>query len=145
MWIEDRFKSQVLQEYFNVMLYRDLIERYTIKDVSVLKYLVKRFLASFTKEVSINKLYNKLKSRGISISKDRIYRMVDQIFSIYMLAYVEKHDPSVTKREMSKKKIYLYDNGFAAVTQYFFLKTEASFWKTWCLLSLGLKEKRYTF
>ncbi|NVM21095.1 MAG: ATP-binding protein [Desulfobacterales bacterium] len=120
--IEDRFKPQVLQEYFNVMLYRDLVERYTIRDVSVLKYLIKRLIASFTKEFSVNKLYNELRSRGISISKDRIYRIVDQIFSIYMLAYVEKHDPSVTKREMSNKKIYLYDNGFAAVTQYSFFE-----------------------
>jgi len=120
--IEDRFKPQVLQEYFNVMLYRDLVERYTIKDVSVLRYLMKRLIASFTKEFSVNKLYNELRSRGISISKDRIYRLVDQIFSIYMLAYVEKHDPSVTKREMSNKKIYLYDNGFAAVTHYSFFE-----------------------
>ena len=120
--IEERFKPQVLQEYFNVMLYRDLLERYAIKDVSILKYLMKRLIASFTKEFSVNKLYNELRSRGISISKDRIYRIVDQIFSVYMLAYVEKHDPSVTKRAMSNKKIYLFDNGFAAVTQYFFLE-----------------------
>ena len=120
--IEEQFKPQVLQEYFNVMLYRDLLERYAIKDVSILKYLMKRLISSFTKEFSINKLYNELKSRGISISKDRIYRIVDQIFSIYMLAYVEKYDPSVTKREMSNKKIYLFDNGFAAVTQHSFFE-----------------------
>lgn len=120
--IEERFKPQVLQEYFNVMLYRDLLERYMIKDASILKYLMKRLISSFTKEFSVNKLYNELRSRGISISKDRIYRIVDQIFSIYMLAYVEKYDPSVTKREMSNRKIYLFDNGFAAVTQYFFFE-----------------------
>ena len=48
--------------------------------------------------------------------------IVDQIFSVYMLTCVEKYDPSVTKREMSNKKIYLYDNGFAAVTQYSFFE-----------------------
>ena len=120
MEIEERFNSQVLQEYFNVMLYRDLLEKYTIKDVSTLKYLMKRLIASFTKEFSVNKLCNELRSKGILISKDRIYRMVDQILSIYMLTYIEKHDPSVIKREMSNKKIYLFDNGFAAVTQYSF-------------------------
>ena len=67
---DDRIKVQVLQEYFNVMLYRDLVERYEIRDVSILKYLIKRLIGSFTKEFSINKLYNDLKSRGFSIGKD---------------------------------------------------------------------------
>jgi uncharacterized protein len=120
--IDDRFKPKVLQEYFNVMIYRDLLERYGIKDVSTLKYLIKRLIASFTKEFSINKLYNNLKSRGLSISKNRIYNLVDQIFSIYMLTFVEKFDLSVTKREMSNRKLYLYDNGFAAVTHYSFFE-----------------------
>jgi hypothetical protein len=51
--IPERFKAQVLQEYFNVMLYRDLVERYEIKDISVLKYLIKRLIGSFTKEFSV--------------------------------------------------------------------------------------------
>jgi len=143
--IEERFKPQVLQEYFNVMLYRDLVERYTIKDVSILKYLVKRLIASFTKEFSVNKLYNELKSRGISISKDRIYRIVDQIFSIYMLAYVEKHDPSVTKREMSNKKIYLYDNGFAAVTRYSFFEDRGKLLENLVFVHLRAQTKEIYF
>ena len=34
--IDRQFKPDVLQEYFNVMLYRDLIQRYEIKDFSLL-------------------------------------------------------------------------------------------------------------
>jgi len=37
-----------------------------------------------------------------------------------MLTYVEKYDPTLVKREMSNKKIYLYDNGFASAIQYAF-------------------------
>ncbi len=46
------------------------------------------------------------------------YQMVIEIFAIYMLAYIEKYDPAVIKREMSNKRVYLYDNGFATATQY---------------------------
>jgi len=111
MTVHQRFKAQVLQEYFNVMLYRDLVERYKISDPALLKYLLKRLISSFTKEFSVNKLYNDLKSRGFSVGKDSLYRMMDQVFDIYMLAKVERYDPSVVKREMSNKKIYLFDNG----------------------------------
>jgi len=96
--MDSHLKVQVMQEYFNVMIYRDLTERYDIRDVSILKYLIKRLISSFTKEFSVNKLYNDLKSRGLSISKNHIYKTVEQIFSVYMLANVEKYDPSVIKK-----------------------------------------------
>lgn len=120
--MENRFKAAVLQEYFSVMLYRDLIERYVIRDTAILKYLVKRLIASFTKEFSVNKLYNDLKSRGFKIGKDSIYQLIEQILSVYMVASVEKYDPAVVKREMSNRKVYLYDNGFASITQYAFFE-----------------------
>ena len=118
--MEERFKPQVLQEYFNVMLYQDLVERHYIRDLSVLKYLLKRLIGSFTREFSVNKLYNELKSRGLSIGKDSIYKLMEDIFAIYMLANVERYDPAVVRREMSNKKVYLYDNGFAAALHYSF-------------------------
>ncbi len=119
----DRYiKPQVLQEYFNVMIYRDLIERYGIRDVSVLKYLLKRMIGSFTKEFSVNRLFNDLKSRGLAIGKDRLYALVDRVFSVYMVASMEKYDPSVVRREMSNRKIYLHDNGFASIAHYAFFQ-----------------------
>ena len=36
------------------------------------------------------------------------------------MAYVEKYDPSIVKREMSSRKIYLYDNGFSSAINYIF-------------------------
>ncbi len=118
--VDPALKVEILHEYFNVMIYRDLVERCDIKDISVLKYSLKRMIAGFTKEFSVNKLYRDLKSAGRNIGKHHIYELMDAIFSVYMLAQVEKYDPSVIKREMSNKKIYLYDHGFASVTQYTF-------------------------
>jgi len=118
--MDDRFKAKVLQEYFNVMFYRDLVEHYRLSDPAVARFLIKRLMSSFTKEFSVNKLYNDLKSRGFSLAKDSLYRMVEEIFDIYMMARVERYDPAVVRREMSNKKMYLYDNGFASAMNYAF-------------------------
>ncbi len=118
--IDERFKAQTLQEYFNAMFYRDLVARYRISDPAILKYLLKRLIGSFTKEFSVHKLYNDLKSRSFSIGKDSLYRLMDEVFDIYMLARVERYDPWVIRREMSNKKAYLYDNGLANALHYSF-------------------------
>jgi len=111
--LDPHYKTTILQEYFNVTLYRDIVERYDVSDVHILKYFIKRLLGSFTKEFSVNKIYNDLKSRNLSIGKDRLYRFVEYVESVYMIAVLEKYAPSVLKREMSNKKIYLYSNGLA--------------------------------
>lgn len=116
--VEERFKAQILQEYFNVMFYRDLVERANVADPSVLKYLLKRLISSVTKEFSVNRFYNDLKSRGFSIGKDSLYRMMDEAFAIYLVAKVERFDPSVVRREMSNRKVYLFDNGLATALKY---------------------------
>lgn len=109
--IELPYKREILQEYFNVMIYRDIIERYQIGNVALLKYVLKRLLSSFSKEYSANKIHNELKSKGFSIGKDGLYQLLDHILSVYMVTYIEKYDPSVVRREMMNRKIYTFDNG----------------------------------
>jgi len=115
--MDKQYKLKTLQEYFNVMIYRDLIERYEIKSVHMLKYILKRLISTFTKEYSVNKIFNELKSKGESVSKTSLYELMEQIMSVYMVAVVEKYDQSVVKREMSNRKIYLYDTGLTSVTR----------------------------
>jgi len=44
------------------MIYNDIIERYKVKDVSLLKIFIKKLLQTTTKDFSINKISNELKS-----------------------------------------------------------------------------------
>jgi len=60
-------KEDVLKSYFEVVLYKDLLERYSISNEFVIKFLFKKLILSNTKEFSVNKTFNELKSQGIKV------------------------------------------------------------------------------
>ncbi|MEI6143791.1 MAG: ATP-binding protein [Mariniphaga sp.] len=108
-----QFFDGTVQEYYHVMLYKDLIERYDIRNIPVLKYLVARLLVNTGKPTSINKIYNELKSAGLKLDKNLLYTLTDQLQSIYFIQRIGKYDPSLIKTELAlEKKCYFADNSF---------------------------------
>lgn len=108
---DDNMRAKVLQEYFNVMIYRDLIERYGIKNAVVLKYFLKRILASAAKQLSVNTIYNELKSSGVKIGKNHLYEYLEACQNIYLVFVLTKHAHKLVSRELGERKIYAIDNG----------------------------------
>ena len=111
LFLEDQYKNQTLQEYFNVLLYKDLAERYNITNTVALKFFLKRIIASSTKQISINKIYNELKSNGIKIGKNTLYDFLDYVQNIYLALTLHKYDKSLVNKELGEKKIYSIDIG----------------------------------
>lgn len=124
--VDNGIKNKVLQEYFNVMIFRDLIERYGITQTEILKYFCKRVIGNSSKEFSANKIYNEIKSQGYKISKDTIYEFQNYIESIYLAFYVPRYSHSIVKQEFSRKKVYSIDNGLAASIDIFFMKNKGT-------------------
>ena len=108
---EDKLREKVLQEYFNVMIYRDLVERYEIKNQAVLKFFIKRMLASSTKQLSVNTIYNEFKSSGLKIGKNLLYEYLEACQHIYLAFVLNKFSYKLVNRELSDRKVYAVDNG----------------------------------
>jgi uncharacterized protein len=107
-----QFMEQTLQEYYFVMLYKDLVERYDIKNTSALKYFVKRILANLTKSTSINKINNEMKTGGIKSDKNFLYEVAEHLEAVYFFQKLPRWNPSLNKETFSDKKYYCIDNGF---------------------------------
>ncbi len=121
--VEDKdLKIKILQEYFEVMIYKDIVERYQIKSPTILKYFTKRLIESIGKPVSINNIYNELKSQGYKVSKDTLYEFFDMLEAVFFVLVVKKFSKSVLKTELSQKKAYLVDNGFLTALTFLFLE-----------------------
>jgi uncharacterized protein len=107
----NKLREKVLQEYFNVMIYRDLMERYEIKNQAVLKFFLKRVLASSTKQLSVNTIYNELKSSGLKIGKNLLYEYLEACQNIYLAFVLKKIAPKLVSRELGERKVYAVDMG----------------------------------
>lgn len=109
--LKEELKVRTLQEYFEVMLYRDIAERYQVRDTLVLKYFLKRVAENSGKFLSVHKIYNELRSQGIKVGKDTLYAYLDFAESAYFVKLLRKHYRSLVKSELAEKKVYLIDTG----------------------------------
>jgi predicted AAA+ superfamily ATPase len=120
LFLEEQYQNQTLQEYFNVLLYKDLAERYNITNTVALKFFLKRIIASTTKQISINKIYNELKSAGIKIGKNTLYNFLDYVQNIYLALTLRRYDNSLVNKELGERKIYSIDIGLNNATEFKF-------------------------
>jgi len=107
----EEIKIKTLQEYFDVMIYNDIIERYKVKDLSLLKDFIKRLLQTTTKEFSVNKISNELKSMWYRFDKNIVYNYLEYLENIYFWKIINKFDFSLKKQYLIKK-FYSIDNWF---------------------------------
>lgn len=115
---DESLREKILQEYFDVMLLRDLVERYKISQVAVLRYFCKRVVGASAGAFSVNKVYNDLTSQNYRVSKDTLYSFQSNVEAIYLSRFVPKYDESVVKTEGSQKKAYVIDQGFGAALDF---------------------------
>lgn len=118
--LRDDLRRKTLQSYFDVMLYRDLIERYDLKNPAALKYFIKKAISNTGNKISVNKLYNELKSQGIKTSKDAVYGFIIQAHDSYILFPVNYYSESVSIQVVNEKKLYCIDNGLANTVSFKF-------------------------
>lgn len=120
LFLEEIYANKTLQEYFNVLLYKDLAERYNITNTVALKFFLKRIISSSTKQISINKIFNELKSSGIKIGKNTLYEFLEYVQNIYLALTLQKYDNSLINKELGEKKIYSIDIGLNNATEFRF-------------------------
>ena len=120
LFLEEIYANKTLQEYFNVLLYKDLAERYNITNTVALKFFLKRIISSSTKQISINKIFNELKSSGIKIGKNTLYEFLEYVQNIYLALTLQKYDYSLINKELGEKKIYSIDIGLNNATEFRF-------------------------
>jgi len=116
---EDKSISRkILSDYLELIVYKDIVDRYNITNRSLLKILNKYCFTNISTLVSFNKLYNEFKSQGYKLSKDTIYNYMSHLEDAYTLFTVPIYRNSIKEENRNPKKIYAVDNGFKKIYDY---------------------------
>jgi len=116
---EDKIISRkILSDYLELIIYKDIVDRYNIKNRSLLKHLTKYCFTNIATLISFTKLYNEFKSQGFKVSKDTIFEYISHLEDAYAMFSVPIYRNSIKEEQRNPKKIYAIDNGFKKIYDY---------------------------
>ncbi len=109
--LEDEIVFSYLKGVYNTVIYRDLIQRYEIRNTAFLENLV-RFLADNTGQIfSAKKISDYLKSQQIKMSVSQIINYLDYLASTFLIRKVKRMDIVGKKIFEIGEKFYFEDLG----------------------------------
>lgn len=103
-------RIKIHQEYFESILFRDLIERYDISHPRALVDLAKKLLDNIAAMYTLNSLTGFLKSLGHNVPKSSVSDYLNWFEDAYFLFTVRMFDASYRRSNANPKKIYCIDH-----------------------------------
>lgn len=108
-------KRRILRDYLDLIVYKDIVERYGVKNNSLLKHIIKYSFCNIATLASLTKLYNDFKSQGYKVSKDAVFDYYSYLEDAYAVFSVPIFRNNIREENRNPKKIYSVDNGFKGV------------------------------
>jgi len=113
--LDDPTRHRLLQDYVDVALLRDVVERYSVSNVAALRWLVRHLLGNAAGAFSIEKFHGTLKSQGIAVSRDQLHQMLHHLESAFLVRLVWMESVSERQRMVNPRKAYPVDTGLIPV------------------------------
>lgn len=104
-------RVELLQGYVDTVLFRDVLERYGVSQVSALRWIVRHCLRNPASNMSVHRLFLDLKAQGHAVSKDSVHALLGHLFDAYLLEAVPLDTASERQRNSNPRKIYPADPG----------------------------------
>ncbi len=105
-------KKELINSYYETIYYKDIIERYGIRNKEIIGIMMNYLLDINASLFSLTSFEKLMKSRGISISKKTISLYLKYLGESFFVFAIEKFSYSPKVRILNPKKVYLIDNIF---------------------------------
>jgi predicted AAA+ superfamily ATPase len=109
--LDEPTRVRVLQDYLDVAILRDLLERHAITNATALRRFVRQLMNAPAGLISVHKLYDDLKSQGLSVGKDSLHAWLDHVQDAFVFFAIPIHTHSERARQSNPRKVYAVDPG----------------------------------
>ncbi|VVB85532.1 AAA domain protein [uncultured archaeon] len=99
-------KKQLLQFYFDTIIYRDIIKKRNIRNAAKMEKIVNLFLQNISNTLNFSKV-----GKDVSLSVDTVGEYTGYLNDAYLVFNVPVFHYSVKAQEINPKKIYCIDSG----------------------------------
>ena len=108
-------RRQLLRDYVDVAMFRDVVERHNVRNVTGLRWLVRQLLGNAGSLFSVEKFYASLKSQGIAISKDYVHQLLGYLDDCFLVRVIWMESASERQRMVNPRKAYPVDTGLIPI------------------------------
>jgi len=113
--LESRDRHQLLTDYVDMAMLRDVVERHGVTNVVALRWLIRHLLGNAAGLFSVEKFFKALKSQGIRVSKDTVHGLLAHLQDCFLVRTVWIESESERRRFINPRKAYPVDPGLIPV------------------------------
>lgn len=107
-------RVQLLQEYVDLVVLRDVAERHTATNLQAIRQLVAALFSANSGGFSVSRLHGALVSQGVKVGKATLLAYLGHIVDAFLFFLVPLRSRSARQRAVNPRKVYAVDPGLAA-------------------------------
>jgi predicted AAA+ superfamily ATPase len=108
-------RYQLLLDYVDVAMLRDVVERHEVSNIVSLRWLVRHLLGNPGSLFSVEKFYGALKSQGLAVARDTLHQLLSYLEDCFLVRLAWVDGASERRRMVNPRKVYPVDPGIIPV------------------------------
>jgi len=113
--LDVKSRYQLLSDYVDVAMLRDVVERHRVSNIVSLRLLVRHLLGNPGSLFSVEKFYAALKSQGLAVARDTLHQLLSYLEDCFLVRISWVEGASERRRMVNPRKVYPVDSGLIPV------------------------------
>lgn len=111
---DETLRPLILSEYASLMFYRDVVERYGVRNEKLMRELLRHAFRNTAGLVNVSKLHRDFRSLGFSASKNTLFEYLGYLEDAFLVFLVPRQEQSLRKQAHNPRKLHVIDPGLVA-------------------------------